>query len=504
MTMNPTDEQQAAADAGVTGDHLVVEAGAGSGKTTTLNYMAEQMLTAGRVRRGLYVGFNKVTATEAKEKFPRAFDCRTGHSLAYASHGRPLRHKLPSERPAQNVWEVARILKLSPLVVDGNGGPSRVVSAERLGWAARETVDRFARSADPDLTARHVGRDALPDGIDRRQYEAAVLDAARRAWADMASTQGRLRMPHDIYRKLWALSRPQLRVDVVMLDEAQDTAPVMADVVLSQQCQQVAVGDSNQQLYAWAGAVDALAKWGDAKRLYLTQSWRFGHAVAEEANKWLSLLPTGLEIVGNPGLDSELVKLGSEARAVLCRTNVGAVTEVMSGLAARKRVALVGGGREIESVARAAIALMSGRRTNHPEFCIFENWDEVRRAASGDEGDQTLKTFVHMMDSLGPEAVIEAMRELDDEKRADLIVSTGHKAKGREWGSVRIAEDFAPKKTPEEGDPASMLVQPVDAMLAYVAVTRAKLQLDRGPLSYVDDVLGIDAEETDSQNDQED
>lgn len=499
--MIPTEEQQAVEDAGVTGDHLVVEAGAGAGKTSTLVLTAEAMLAAGRVRRGLYIGFNKVTATEAKEKFPRAFDCRTGHSLAYASHGRPLRHKLPGERPAQNVFDVARILKLSPLVMDGGkGAATRVVSAERLGWAARETVDRFARSADPELTIGHVGRDALPDGIDRRQYEVAVLAAAKRAWSDMASAEGQLRMPHDIYRKLWALSRPQLRVDVVMLDEAQDTAPVMADVVLSQQCQQIAVGDSNQQLYAWAGAIDALAKWGDAKRLYLTQSWRFGQAVAEEANKWLSLLPTGLEIVGNPALGSALVKLGSTARAVLCRTNVGAVLEVMTALNARKRVALVGGGREIESVARAAIALMSGRKTNHPEFCIFDSWDEVRKAAAGDEGDQTLKTFVYMMDSIGPEAVIEAMRELDDERRADLIVSTGHKAKGREWEAVRIAEDFAPKNTPTEGDPASMLVQPADAMLAYVAVTRAKLRLDRGALSYVDDVLGIRSEETEEEN----
>lgn len=497
--MIPTEEQQAVAEACVSGDHLVVEAGAGAGKTSTLQLAAEVMLGTSRVHRGLYIGFNKITAMEAKDRFPRAVDCRTGHSLAYASHGKPLRHKLPGERPAQSVFDVAQILGLAPLVMDGNGGPTRVVSPERLGWAARETVDRFARSADFEMAAKHVGRDALPDGIDRRQYEAAVLAAARRAWADMASPEGKLRMPHDIYRKLWALSRPRLRVDFLMLDEAQDTAPVMAEVVRSQQCQQIAVGDSNQQLYAWAGAIDALAKWGDAKRLYLTQSWRFGEAIAAEANKWLELLPTALRIVGNPNLDSELVKLGSEARAVLCRTNVGAVLEVMTGLAADKRVALVGGGREIESVARAAIALMSGRKTNHPEFCVFQTWDEVRRAASGDEGDQTLKTFVYMMDSIGPEAVIEAMRELDDERRADLIVSTGHKAKGREWDAVRIAEDFAPRKTPEEGDVASMLVEPADAMLAYVAVTRAKLRLDRGALSYVDDVLGIGSETTDEE-----
>lgn len=494
--MIPTTEQQAVADACLSGDHLVVEAGAGAGKTSTLKIAAEAMLDPRgprRARRGLYIGFNKVTAMEAKEKFPRGVDCRTGHSLAFATHGRPLRHKLPSERAAQNLFQVAGILKLSPLVMDAltPGGPTRVVSAERLGWAARETVDSFCRSADPEITARHVGLHALPEGFDRRQYDLAVVAAARRAWADMTSTDGALRMPHDVYRKAWALSRPRLRIDFLMLDEAQDTAPVMADLVRSQDCQQIAVGDSSQQLYAWAGAIDALAKWGDAQRLYLTQSWRFGQAVAEEANKWLSLLSTPLRIVGNPGLDSELVELGNSARAVLCRTNVGAVLEVMTALSAGRRVALTGGGKEIESVARAAQTLMAGQRTNHPEFCVFENWDEVKRAAAGDEADNTLKMFVHMMTSIGPEAVIQAMRELDDEKRADVVISTGHKAKGREWESVRIAEDFAPKKTPEEGDPASKLVKPEDAMLSYVAVTRAKLRLDRGALAYVDDLPGV-------------
>ena len=36
-----------------------------------------------------------------------------------------------------------------------------------------------------------------------------------------------------------------------------------------------------------------------------------------------------------------------------------------------------------------------------------------------------------------------------DEDTADLIVSTAHKAKGREWDSVRIANDF---KAPQEDE----------------------------------------------------
>jgi superfamily I DNA/RNA helicase len=56
-----------------------------------------------------------------------------------------------------------------------------------------------------------------------------------------------------------------------------------------------------------------------------------------------------------------------------------------------------------------------------------------------------------------------------------LKKETAHKAKGREWETVRIAGDFRKDKVSRE-----------EAMLAYVAVTRAKLVLDREGLAWVD------------------
>lgn len=48
LNLNPTDEQTAAADAFHAGDHLALQAGAGTGKTTTLAYFAHNTRRRGR------------------------------------------------------------------------------------------------------------------------------------------------------------------------------------------------------------------------------------------------------------------------------------------------------------------------------------------------------------------------------------------------------------------------------------------------------------------------
>ena len=95
---------------------------------------------------------------------------------------------------------------------------------------------------------------------------------------------------HDHYLKLWQLTRPRIGADYLMFDEAQDANPVIVAVVQDQSVlQKVAVGDSCQAIYGWRGAVDALATWPASTRLQLSCSFRFGSAVAHEANNWLEV-----------------------------------------------------------------------------------------------------------------------------------------------------------------------------------------------------------------------
>lgn len=465
----PTTEQAAIIAAAATGKNLVIQAGAGTGKTSTLRMVASE-LSGSSV---LYVAYNRTIAKEAAASFPAGVTCRTAHSLAFATEGRRFAHRLnaPRDLPARR----AAVLGTMWLEL----GPHLSVSPVQMARIAVDTVTRFCYSADDEIDLCHVPAQTGIIGANHDALAETVVPFARRAWADINDVDGVLKFQHDHYLKIWALTGPHLSADVVMLDEGQDTNPVVAQVVQSQtHAQRIAVGDSCQQLYAWRGASDALDNWDADECLYLSQSWRFGPAIAQEANRWLAHIGTALHLSGNPRIASSLTEMPTP-KAVLCRTNAESIMEVLRILGRGQRAALAGGGVEIKRLAEAADDLQNGRRTNHPELCVFETWSAVQEYVDNDRGGQDLKPFVALIDSHGADTVLSAVDALSEEDRADTVVSTAHKAKGREWQSVRIAEDF-PEPNPGEEIPKTL------AMLAYVAVTRARRELDRRGLAWID------------------
>src|SRR5260221_240188 len=143
---------------------------------------------------------------------------------------------------------------------------------------------------------------------------------AVRAWADLRDRDGRLRFEHDAYLKIWQLGDPVIDAAYVLLDEAQDADPVVTAVLLAQKDMRViSVGDPAQQIYAWRGAIDAMDAF-DGHQLTLSQSFRFGPAIADEANKWLELLGSDLVIRGTDSVPSAIGEC-EWPEAGLCRTN---------------------------------------------------------------------------------------------------------------------------------------------------------------------------------------
>lgn len=477
--MKPTPEQVVAIDAFTTNENMIVEAGAGTGKTTTLKMMAKAMPR----RRGLYIAYNAAIARESADTFPDNVECRTAHSVAYRwtaskwGNGK-LRERLNS--PRMPTRETARIL--------GSRDPVRissdlVLAPERIASLAMRTIQSWCYTGAPDIEHWHMPELPLIDTPEARaELAAVVVPMARRAWADLSRPDGSLRFQHDHYLKLWALSEPRLSFDFVLVDEAQDSNGVVTAVVKDQPAQVVAVGDRNQAIYGWRGATDAMDAFGSQHHVFLTQSFRFGPRIATEANKWLEVLGAPLRLIGSPDIDSRIERL-SAARAVLCRTNAEAINTVMRCHTQGRKVALVGGGKDVVAFARAARDLMDRGSTSHPELFVFVSWNQLVEYVQDSYDGGDLSVMVRLIEEHKPEGVIAAIDGcVADEADAEVTVSTAHKAKGREWDTVRIADDF------DEPDEETTTGQ-AEAMLAYVAVSRARQVLDRTGLAWVDTYL---------------
>merc|ERR1711983_330143 len=89
-----------------------------------------------------------------------------------------------------------------------------------------------------------------------------------------------LGMTFDGYLKLFQLEGHKLEHDFMLVDEAQDVTPVVADIVLSQKKPTILVGDPHQSIYGFRGAVNAMAKVNATETLCLTQSFRFGPEIS--------------------------------------------------------------------------------------------------------------------------------------------------------------------------------------------------------------------------------
>lgn len=478
----PTPEQQLIYDAAPAADSIVIEAVAGAGKTTTLRGIAE--LHVERGRSGLYLAYNRKIREEAEKVFPQGVDCKTGHALASTPEYQERRATSGYMPP----WRVAQLLGIRESVRWREDAVP--LQPRRLAYYALQAVDRFCQSADARPGIQHVP--SVFDMADPRNVALGrmLVGWAAKAWDQHISPMnGAMKFTHDHYLKLFQLAMMDDPSKVpgyefVEFDECQDANPVVLDIVqrvAAKGAQVIAVGDRAQAIYRFRGAVDAMDAF-DGKRFSLTTSFRFGPAIAEEANRWLSVLDVSdTRVTGFDRVPSRIVAEIEDPDAILCRSNAGVIGEVMRLRGTtNKRIAIGGGTDEIKRMAYAALKLQEGKPTDHPELAAFSSWREVNDAVQEDESLGTLKRYVGMINMFGPWKLIFMCRDMTSEKQPhDVLVGTAHSVKGCEWDRVKISHDF---QAPEEG----CGVDPDEAMLAYVTLTRPRLELSRGSLDWID------------------
>ena len=247
MGKTPTEEQIAACVGARLPGAMTIKAYAGAAKTTTLRLLSGTQPHVPII----YLCFNKPIAEQSAKVFPANVKCATTHSVAYravlARYGHNKTGKMTNSLRTRDVVELLKI-KDVPIL----GGTAKL-DQNTIGYAVLRTVARFCQSADLAVAERHF--DNLPkfQSLEKGDFypvREIVVQLATKLWDQMHDPRSPVSLGHDGYVKAWHLSEPTIDYPVILVDEGQDTNPVLLAVLERQtHAQVVMVGDQHQSIY---------------------------------------------------------------------------------------------------------------------------------------------------------------------------------------------------------------------------------------------------------------
>ncbi len=513
--MKPNEEQMAVIDAASSGHKkiLAINALAGTGKTTTLALLAHGPLALLKIQ---YITFNARAAQEGRHRFGKNTTACTAHSHAWRSFY-PETNKTMAEVFGARLVQTSLYGEMAQAATDDSRlrktftSVAHALRLERSGWRGGispllQVIDEFMKSGDPRISRKHIptGVVALAMRVNTTTHLDVLVTEAQKLWERQIDPASTLPIPHGLYLKLLSLSPQPFNADVVLFDEAQDaSAPMLAilEAHVAEGGRLIMVGDKHQHIYAWAGAmnaIDALAgKYSDSSLvLPLCQSYRFGQDIADAGNIFLGAMEADYRLVGlGPhGATSQ----HGDTKTILFRSNAKMIMEILATQKhdPTKKVHVVGGTKEMVSVLNDLSNLYSGTIVKGSELAGFADWDELKSFADTPLGS-SYAPLVNIVERLRGSVggIIAGLRknEVRPEK-ADFILSTAHKAKGAQWGSVKLSEEFqnvwdaAAVKDTRTQQEFYVMPDHEELALQYVAATRAETLLaHRGLIPKVQD-----------------
>ncbi|MGP9796987.1 3'-5' exonuclease [Halomonas sp. 86] len=458
-----TNEQKAIID--FKGHRLIVKAFAGTGKTFTM----VQYALANPDKRYLYLAFNRSVRDEAVQKFPSNVDCMTYNQLCYQQVGIRYRGKLVSS------------LRLTEVV--GALGLRNAIEARDVV----NTIDCFCNSDDGVLGLEHFRTSAKRVS---QHYMREVVAGALGLWAQMIDVDHPTSIHHNACSKLFELSSPDLSstYDGILYDEGQDSPPSTISVLARQRCQVIIIGDPAQSIYLFRDAVDALSSpaLAESTQLTLTESFRFGSAVATVANSFLLLRGEQRRVKGLGGEDQaishkEFSWAKHQGQVCLLSRKVATVLAVALYFSAKgKKVGFVGGFESygfdyIEQVHYLFMRQMDKLKGTRllREFPTYQQYEAF---AEDTRDNEMLRTCRIISDyPFLPAMLADLRQQVTAPELCDIMVGTVHKSKGLEFDTVYLTDDFPDLFDEDQPYTDAELEQEINLM--YVAVTRAAKML---------------------------
>jgi superfamily I DNA/RNA helicase len=447
--------------------NLIIEAVAGSGKTTTIVEACKYIHPSERI---LFLAFNKKIVEELKTRLPKYVDCATFHSWCF---------------------KALRAANTDPIELDSNKINTifkDIAPNKQEYFAYQPFVRKMVSLAKAELgTPNFEDLMRRHDVICEEDTEVG-LDYAKQVLA-VSDTMENVIDFDDMLRHVYTRIIPfRDLADWIFVDEVQDLSPLQ-HALLAQMLKSdgtiVAVGDSCQAIYAFRGAdSDSMTKLKsqfNCTELPLSVSFRCAQLIVHEArNKYTTIEPHPDAPIGkvhqwptwNP---HDLHQDG----VIVCRNSAPLIRLAFSLLSQNIRCQVLG--RDIGQGLVSLIKKLKPKDITHLELKLQSYLDTQTMKLAEDEAKLAALTDkiecirIFMQDAKSIEDLLLHINSMfaDKEARSILTLSTIHKAKGLEWRIVYFLNEWLL--------PSKWAKQPYqlrqEANLRYVACTRAKLEL---------------------------
>ena len=493
MTFAPSTYQQNFFDFVANGrGSCILVAVAGAGKTTSV-VKALSFIPRGSAQ---LLAFNTTIAKELQERIleekldPQRFSAKTFHSLGNGAVFKFLKNKrVYAKKPdSGKVRSIMRGMFGEDVIEVYGDFATRLVGlakGEGIGPLVPDTMDAwYSIVSHHDLTLDSDGADETTGIEIARKLLAASNESAKLGEMDFDDM---LYLPLLWKLKLW-------QNEWVFIDEAQDTNPVrraLAKLALKPGGRLVAVGDPNPAIYGFTGAshdsLDLIRREFIAIELPLTVSYRCAKAIVRQAQEVVSHIEAfeGAEegVVETLPIAKALESL-VPGDAILCRNVAPLVTLAYRLIGEGRGVKMVG--RDIGAGLVSLIKKAKAKSIDSLETKLTE-WREretAKHLAKGEEqkaeaiNDRVESIFavianLSLNDRTIPALIKSIEGMFDDNANGVLVLSSIHKAKGREWNTVAVLrQDLSPSKWARQDWQFQQ-----EMNLIYVRDTRAKSRL---------------------------
>lgn len=467
-----------------TNSDININATAGSGKTTTLIEYAKSKDPSKRI---LYLVFNRSVKMEAIEKFKAKglsnVTVETAHSLAFKSV--VFKNGYRVMQTDLSLFQLIQTLQIH----NETNTPMMDTQNFMVAYHLKAMLSYYCNSSVIKFSELKYGQTLDYTGLTFfTSHQKLLNDLFKKYWLLM--DEGKIDITHDFYLKKFQLTRPKLNYDYILFDEGQDASGVMLDIFSKQEhAIKLIVGDSNQQIYAWRYAVNALEKF-NVPSYPLSINFRCNSNITDLASSVLNIKKRIdesfelLPIVGK-GTSTE-----TKVHAVIGRSNVGLLARAIQYISTNRFDSIYFEGKFSSYTYSTEggslydiLNLFNDKRDMIKDKLIqsFKTFDDAKKYVE-EVNDHNLGVFISIVETYGneiPKHIKQIKnRIVETKEEAEVIFTTAARSKGIEYDTVEIVSDYISENSidkmfeNEEKYNPSAVCEEINML--YVAITRAK------------------------------